>query len=159
MRLALLLVLVSGCVHTQPATLATDGGRAALNARTAGRVATLTAGGERHAVRDLHIGPDETTWTDRLSGQPQSARTADVTAVTLRRGGIGRSFLVGAGIGTALGLLAWTQDDGGFLSFPIGVYVGVGVLDGGLFGAGFGAGQVDRFPLAAGAQPDTLRAR
>ena len=121
-RVALFLVLLSGCVHTQPATLATPDGRANLNARTAGRVATVHLhGGTRHGV----------------------------AAVSLRRGGIVRSFLTGAGIGAALGLLAWTQDEGGFLSFPLWIYLGGGAAEGGAIGAGVGAGQVDRFPLLA----------
>ena len=149
-RVALFLVLLSGCVHTQPATLATPDGRANLNARTAGRVATVHLhGGTRHGVRNLRIGPDETTWVNRLSGQPQSAPTAGVAAVSLRRGGIVRSVLIGAGIGAALGLLAWTQDEGGFLSFPLWIYLGGGAAEGGAIGAGVGAGQVDRFPLLA----------
>ena len=154
-RVALFLVLLSGCVHTQPATLATPGGRAELNARTSGRVATVhLRSGTHHGVRNLHIGPDETTWVNRLSGQPQSAATAGVAAVSLCQGGIVRSFLIGAGIGAALGLLAWTQDEGGFLSFPLWIYLGGGALEGGAFGAGIGAGQVDRFPLLA-VPPDT----
>ena len=154
-RLALLLVLRAGCVHTQPATLATADGRAALNARTSGRVATVhLRSGTRRGVRNLHVGPAETTWVNRLSGQPQSAPTAGVAAVSLRRGGIVRSVLIGAGIGAALGLLAWTQDDGGFLSFPPLLYIGGGALEGGAFGAGVGAGQVNRFPLLA-VPPDT----
>ena len=106
-------------------------------------------GGTRHGVRNLHVGPDETTWVNRLSGQPQSAPTAGVAAVSLRRGGIVRSFLIGAGIGAALGLIAWTQDEGGFLSFPLWIYLGGGAAEGGAIGAGVGAGQVDRFPLLA----------
>ena len=154
-HLALLLVLLAGCVHTQPATPATPDGRADLNARTAGRVATVhLRSGTRAGVRNLHVGPDETTWVNRLSGQPQSAPTTDVAAVSLRRGGIVRSFLIGAGIGAALGLLAWTQDDGGFLSFPPLLYIGGGAAEGGAIGAGVGAGQVDRFPLLA-VPPDT----
>ncbi|HEX9952767.1 MAG TPA: hypothetical protein VGB53_13425 [Rubricoccaceae bacterium] len=148
MRLLLLAVLLAGCVHTQPTTLATDAGRADLNARTAGRVATLHLQNGRHAVRDLHIGPDETTWTDRLSGMPQSVPTADVTAVSLRSGRVWHSLLIGAGIGAGIGVIAAASDNGGgWIRFSPAFYIGTGAFEGAVFGAGFGAAQTNRYRI------------
>lgn len=158
-----LLVLVSGCVTTHPAPLDTDAGRADLNARTAGRVATLYARGERHAARDLHVGPDETTWVNRLSGQPESARTSDVTSVSMHRGGsVWRLALIGAGVGAVTGLLAVATDDcsGGFaFCFTPIAYIGIFGTSGAAIGAGVGASQTERFvpPRRAGVRLDSLR--
>lgn len=153
MRLLLivgLLVLACGCTHTRPVPLGDPAGRADLNARTAGRVATITVRGIRHAARDLHAGPDETTWTDRFSGRPQAAQTADVTAVSVRRGRPWRAALIGAGIGAAVGALAAATDDGacgGFFCLkPTPVqYIGLFGMSGGMVGAGVGSAQSERF--------------
>ena len=147
MRLALLLVLVSGCVSTHPAPLGTDAGRADLNARTAGRQARLyVRGAPSRLVRNLHIGPDETTWTDLLSGRPASAPTADVATVTMRRGSPWRSVLIGAGVGAATGLLVAVADDcRSIICFPPTVYIGAGAAYGVLIGGGVGVSQRDRF--------------
>lgn len=152
MRLALLLTLAavglaaSGCVHTQPAGLDTAAGRVALNARTAGRVATLHLSSGRRAARDLHIGPDETLWTDRLSGAPQSAPTSDVRAVSTGRGSVWRSALVGAGIGAALGaVVAETSGCSSFVCFPPAYFVAGFGLIGTFVGAAAGVAQTDRY--------------
>ncbi len=166
MRLVLILglfALASGCVHTRPAPLDTSAGRADLTSRTMGRVATLTVNGERYAARDLHIGPDETTWVDRLSGEPQSAPTADVSAVSMRRGRPWRALLIGAGIGVAVGVLAAVTDEGacgGFFCLrpTPAEYVSIFGLSGGMIGAAVGAAQTERFvpPPRLGVRPDTL---
>ncbi len=153
MRLVLilgLLVLVSGCVHTRPVPLDTPAGRADLNARTSGRVSTLHVRGEpNRSVRNLHIGPDETTWVDRLSGQPQSAPTADVSAVSLRRAALWRSALIGAGVGAAVGALAALTDDGCSSFFCLtptpAEYVALFGASGAVIGSVVGVSRTERF--------------
>ncbi len=164
MRLVLLLVLVSGCVTTHPAPLDTPAGRDALNARTSGRVATLYAGGERHAAREVHVGPDETTWVDRLTGAPRSAPTQDVRAVSLRQRFAWQPLLIGAGIGAATGALASVMDSGGcggffcFTPTPL-EYIATFGLGGAAIGGVVGTSQTERFvpPRRAGVRLDTLR--
>lgn len=149
MRLILLLgllALASGCIHTRPAPLDTADGRADLNARTAGRAATLhVRGAPSQSVRNLHLGPDETTWVDRVSGLPQSAPTINVAAVSVRRQRWWQSALIGAGIGTALGALEAARGCRSLLCYSPAATVGMGGLSGAAIGTAFGAGQTDRF--------------
>lgn len=146
-RLALVLALVvGGCVHTQPVSLASPEGRAEVNARAARRVATLTVrGGPPQRVRGLHVGPDETTWVDRLAGGARSVPTADVVSVSFSRGRVWRGAAIGAGVGAALGVLASINDPGGLISFSPTQYVAIYGLNGILFGGAIGAGQADRY--------------
>ena len=160
MRLVLLLALVflGGCVHTQPVSLASPEGRAEVNARAARRAASLVLrGGPPQRVRGLHVGPDETTWVERLAGGARSAPTADVVAVSFGRQQVWRGVAIGAGVGAALGLLAAASDTGGgIISFSPTLIIGGGALNGAFFGGAIGAGQIDRYRARPGAR-DALR--
>ncbi len=148
------LVLLCGCVHTQPVSMASPEGRAEVNARAARRAASLVLrGGPPQRVRGLHVGPDETTWVDRLAGGARSAPTADVVAVSFSRQRVWRGVAIGTGVGAALGLLASASDDGGFISFSPAFYIGGGALNGAFFGGAIGAGQIDRYRAIPGGRP------
>lgn len=146
-HLAAVLVLVaSGCVHTQPERLGTAEGRAAVNARAAERAAFVSVRGEgRQNVRNLRVGPDETTWVDRFSGAPRSVPTADVASVTFRRGNVLRSATLGAAIGAGLGLLTSLGDEGELASFSPVANAAIFGLNGAAVGGTVGAFQTDRF--------------
>ena len=155
-RLAAVLVLVvSGCVHTQPERLGTAEGRAAVNARAEEQAAFVSVRGEgRQSVRSLRVGPDETTWIDRFSGAPRSAPTADVVSVSFRRGSVLRAAAVGVGIGAGLGLLTSLGDDGGLVSFSPAAYAAIFGLNGAFVGGTVGAFQTDRFDAGDAARLD-----
>ena len=168
MRLAVVLavaVALSGCVHTQPERLGSAEGRAAVNTRADGRSATLHVRGQpRRSVRNLHVGPDETTWVDRLSGQPESAPTGEIQSVSFRRGrNVVRSVLIGTGVGVIAGALASTADNRSD-AFLAPVILGPEVIiasfgiTGMLAGTVVGTMQTDRFLVTEPLEADTLAA-
>jgi hypothetical protein len=146
--LALALLLLAGCVSTQPVSLGTPDGRARVNARAErGHPVLALYGGRGRQVRALHVGPDVTTWVDKRTGEARSAPTASVAAVTFRRDGAGalRGAAVGVGLGVALGLVAGvTDDDRGLIDFSTGTFVSVFGASGALIGAVGGAIHSDR---------------
>ena len=168
MRLTVFLAIafaLSGCVHTQPEHLGSAEGRATVNARADGRAATLHVRGQsRRSVRSLHIGPDETTWVDRLSGQPESAPTTEIVSVSFRRGrNVVRSVLIGTGVGVIAGAIASTADNRSD-AFLAPVILGPEVIiasfgiTGALIGTGVGTMQTDRFLVTEPLEADTLAA-
>lgn len=154
LRPAAVLVLagcaLAGCTHTQPAPLASAGGRSDVNGRARTADATVVlAGGERARARALHLAPDLATWTDPETGAARSAPTADLVSVRFvdrARGGAegaGLGLLAGAGVGLALSALAVASGDTG----PLGPAEGTARVTSafGLIGAGVGAvGGLDR---------------
>ncbi|MDT0633127.1 hypothetical protein RQM47_01560 [Rubrivirga sp. S365] len=122
LSLAAALALLAGCASTRPAPLTSSEGRAEVNARAAGRVATVRLGGERpREVRALRVGPDTTIWVDRLTGEAGAAPTAALSSVSVERSGAGGRLLkgaaIGAGVGGLLGAVYGATDGGGWVSF------------------------------------------
>ena len=159
-RVLLSAVLLAGCVSTQPAPLTSFEGRAEVNARAAGRVAVVRVqGGRGGEVRGLRVGPDSTTWVDRRDGRARSVPTADVAAVTFRRGRVLRGLTIGVAAGAVLGLIASTEDEGsGWLGpLPAWFWVMAGAADGALVGSivGVAATQNDVYRPAS---PETAAA-
>ena len=146
-------LLLAGCVHTQPAPLASAGGRSEVNdrARTAD-AAVVLADGEQARARALHLAPDLATWTDPETGAARSAPTGDLVSVRFAdrgrggREGAGIGLLAGAGYGLALGVLAVAVDDGAGLVFVTPAEgVALSALGFGLVGAvAGGVGGLDR---------------
>ena len=154
MRLVLAALVLSGCAYTRPVSLASPQGRAEVNARAQrGHAVVSVAGGRGRQVRGLHLGPEVATWTDKKTGEPRSAPTADVTGVTFRRDGAGalKGLAVGAGVGAALGLLAGTGESDGFITLSPRLWAVVGAVDGAVVGVLAGAIHSERHayrPLA-----------
>ena len=143
-------LLLAGCVHTQPAPLASAGGRAEVNdrARTAD-AAVVLADGERTRARALHLAPDLATWTDPETGAARSAPTGDLVSVRFvdrGRGGLegaGLGLLAGAGVGLVLSTAAVVSGDAGPIAPAEGVVLIASTF--GLVGAGVGVvGGLDR---------------
>ena len=161
-RALLLAVLLAGCASTQPAPLSSPEGRAEVNARAEGRVAFVHVEGERrHEGRSLRVGPDTTTWVDRLTGEPRSAPTAALSSVAVLRGETGVRVLKGAAIGTItgglLGVLLGATDGDGWFSFDPAPAGALGALGGSFYGglAGLVTGHRDVYRPAP---PETAAA-
>ncbi len=149
-RICLLLLglAASGCVSTAPVSLASPDGRTEVNARSERSPSTLYLVGQgRRVIRDLHVGPEATTWTDRITGEACSAATSDVVAVTFRpeRRVILKWAAVGVAVGAVLGGIASTQDQGGIISFTPLAYTAIFGLGGGQIAAGASALPVYRY--------------
>ena len=164
MRCLVLFVLaigLAGCSHTETATIATADGRAEINTRAErGHAMVALEGERRRPVDDLRVAPDITVWTDAKTGEPRSAPTSEIRAITFRRDGIGalKGAAIGAAVGATLGLIAGGFDDGGsFLSRPPGAYAVLVGTSGAAIGAIAGLIRSDLHtyrPGTATAQPE-----
>ena len=146
--LPLLALLLTGCVHTQPAPLGSAEGRAAANARAAGRAALLSVDGRRsRPARSLRVEADVTTWFDEKSGELRSVPTDRVSAVAVprRTAGALRGLAVGIGSGLAAGALASLAEDGrGFFAYSLPQYLGLYGLSGAAVGSVVGLARGER---------------
>lgn len=143
-----LVPLVGGCVHTQPVSLGSPGGRAAVNALAARKPAVLIVVGEPgRRVRALHVAADTTTWVDRRTGRPHAAPTADVAGVTFFRGRASalRGLAIGTGVGAVMGGLVGALDGEGWFTFSPTMGALLGAAGGAELGVIVGAGQQDRY--------------
>ena len=154
--LALLAAVASGCVYSRAVSLDSARDRAAVNARAARGHAVVAVDGQRgRQVRDLRVGPDTTTWTDKKTGEARSAPTAHVSGITFRRDGAGalKGLAVGVGVGAALGLAASTAPQDGFFTLPPQTWALLGAIDGAVLGVLAGAIHSERHVYRPAAPP------
>lgn len=158
----ILILLLSGCVTTQPLPLNSSEGRAEINTRAERGQAVVFVEGEpgRHVLA-LHIAPDVTTWIHPRTREVGSVPTDRVARVTFLRAGTGalKGLGIGTVVGAGVGLLADASDDGvGFLSFSTAGWITLVGISGALHGALVGAAYADRHVYrreAAGIVPDS----
>ena len=146
LALPLLALALAGCVHTTPLGLDSADGRSEINRRAAGRSADVKIlGAPRHAVRNLHLAPDVTTWTDVRTGALRSVATDSVQSVTFldRATGAAAGALGAALAGFAVGYETSSGGDLfprewlgfllGALAAPVGAAVGAEAGKGDVF--------------------------
>ena len=154
----LLALVASGCVYTSPVSITSAQGRAEVNARAQRGHAVVALRGQRgRQVRDLRVAADTTTWTDKKTGEVRSAPTDSLSGITFRRDGAGalKGLAIGAGVGTAAGLLASTGEQSGFLTLPPELWMTLGAVDGAVIGALVGAIHSERHVYRPAAVPPT----
>lgn len=148
-----LLIGLTGCVSTQPASLDTPEGRALVNERAARGARLFLVGEPAVRARNLSVAADSVFWTDRLTGQMRAAPTNHVLAVGVPRADqpAFRGVLIGGAAGALVGLALLLEGD----ALSPAALINYTTVGGSLIGLVIGAAQVDRIEN----RPVTLHAQ
>ena len=106
-RLALLAVAATMLVGCAPSRIPVSelSGHEELNQRIGGRtVQVVLASGSVVHARDIHVGVDLVSWSDRWTGEKASVSVAEVRSVKIHKTARGalKGLLYGGGIGLAI---------------------------------------------------------
>lgn len=112
-----LTILLGGCAHSRLFNPATPEGRAEVNARAEKHpTIVFLTNGERMDVESLRLNATEASWINPRTGEARSVLLSEIRSVRVPNRGRGalEGMAIGAGIGTAIGVLAVAE--GGYFS-------------------------------------------
>ena len=114
--LLVLLMIASGCAHTQTRSFDTSAPdiRAEINSRANRGKAVLTlTTGEQIASSTLRLDAQQASWTDWRTGEPRSVSLDAVQAIRVqdRRSYVLRDLGIGLATGAATGLMMGSQSE------------------------------------------------